>query len=122
MAKSLFSLPSVRALDSNAPLAEFKEVIFDHLCPTGPKMDTFDKCVQGIKDAISRGDRIYSPFKSNSVDCNFNKCHFDFNCKWTKSGPKHGTCKLTAPMNSRPTVIVNEYLAFLKGYRLIQSE
>ena len=119
MAKSLYSMPSVRALDKNAPLAEFKEVLFDHLCPTGPRMDTFDKCVSGIEEAISRGDNIYSPFKTNSLDCNSKKCHFDFNCKWSGGRPKSGSCRLSAPKNNKPTVIVNEYLKFIKGYKLL---
>lgn len=119
MATSLFSLPSTTNLALNASEEEFKQVVYDQLCPTGPNMSSFDKCVEGINQALLRGDNIYSPFRSNPVECSFKKCDFQFKCRWSNGNPKAGSCRLSAPINKHSTTIVREFKAFLKGFSLL---
>ncbi|PIP94567.1 MAG: hypothetical protein COW00_08610 [Bdellovibrio sp. CG12_big_fil_rev_8_21_14_0_65_39_13] len=121
MANALMTFPSVTALDSRPSEEDFKKVVFDWLCSTSKDSSYFNRCVEGIQNAVARGDLVYQQHPGNALNCDFRSCNATVVCKKKLfgSGPRGGSCVIKTEVNSRPTTITREYLAFLKGFRAL---
>ncbi len=123
MAMSLFTFPSVTPIDLNSSEEDYKNVVNDWLCLTGNKKDYFSKCVDGIQNAIRRGDLQYQSHSGNELNCDFISCHAKILCKYKtdEEGPIPGTCKLDTAPNDTPTNVAREYISFMKGFKAIKQ-
>lgn len=124
MAYSLLSFPSVQPIDLNSSVSDFKKVAFDWLCSTGKTQSYFRRCVNGIEDAVARGDLEYQSHPTNELKCDFNSCHTEVVCKYGAfdDGPLEGSCKLRTFENPSPTNVASEYLSLIKGFNQIRKK
>lgn len=118
MALSLFAFPSVKAINHNSTKEEFKTVLFDYLCSTAKDKNYFKKCVAGIKNAVANNTTTFQMHPGNALNCTFKKCDVSIKCKKKLfgKGPRGGSCKTIAPLNTNPTTLVREYHAFMRGF------
>jgi hypothetical protein len=122
MAKSLLSFPSVYPISLNSKISVFKLVLYDWLCSTDKDKTYFQKCVEGIENAIFRGDLEYQSHPTNELKCDFNSCHAIINCKYKPlGGPVPGSCNITAASNPYPQNIATEFLSFIKGFKALHN-
>ena len=123
MALSLLSFPSVHPLNLDSGQDEFREVVFDWLCSTGRNFDYYQRCVNGIVEALDRGDLIYQAHPTNELNCDFNSCHAKVVCKFKafEEIPIPGTCNIETMTNFAPKNIAIEYLSLMKGFNLIRQ-
>lgn len=121
MATSLLSYPAVGLPQAKPTWDFFEKKVFDHLCSTAKDPNFFNKCVDGIKAAVARGDRVFTAHAGNALKCDFKKCDAEVKCKKKRfgSGPRAGSCYLVTPANPKSTTLVDEYLAFKKGFNLL---
>tara|TARA_Y100000590_G_C15748903_1_gene1023288 strand:- start:23963 stop:25219 length:1257 start_codon:yes stop_codon:yes gene_type:complete len=122
MALQLFSFPSVKAIDKNANLEDYKTVLFDYLCSTAKDKNYFKNCVNGIKNAIANNTNRFQAHPGNALQCDFKGCNARIKCKKKifGSGPRGGSCKVITTVNSNPTTLVREYKAFIEGFQLLK--
>lgn len=123
MALSLVTLPSVKPINLNSKIDDFKEVAFDWLCQTSTNKNYFENCKSGIIAAVTRGDLIFKSHTSSELVCDFKSCNAKVVCKdkILGSGPRKGSCHLETTATDTPTNVAREYLAFLKGFELIKK-
>lgn len=123
MAMSLVTLPSVKPINLNSKIEDFKEVAFDWLCQTSTNRNLFENCKSGIIAAITRGDLVFKSHTNAELNCDFNSCNAKVVCKDKVfgSGPRKGSCHLETTATESPTNVAREYLAFLKGFELIKK-
>lgn len=121
MAYSLLSFPSVQPITLSSNTEDYKRVVFDWLCSTGNRESYFNRCVEGITDAIYRGDLEYQSHPSNELNCDFKSCHAKVKCKFLDEGPVEGSCSLDTIPNEHPTNIAREYLMLMKGFEAIRQ-
>lgn len=124
MAKSLLSFPSVTALSSKPSKAEFEKVVFDWLCSTGKDRQYFNRCVDGIKNALQNKTNYFVSHSKPELNCNFQTCNAKVVCKSKKlfgNGPKGGSCKLEADLTGNGETTVKEYKAFMQGFELLNQ-
>lgn len=122
MALQLLSFPSVKAIDLNSSLADYKAVLFDYLCSTAKDKNYFKKCVTGIENAVANNSLRFQAHPGNALHCDFKSCKASIKCKKKRffgSGPRGGSCKVIAEPNTNPTTLVREYKAFLEGWSLL---
>lgn len=122
MAYSLLSFPSVQPVSLNSSPAEFKQVVFDWLCSTGNTRSYFRRCINGIEDAVDRGDLEYQSHPTNELNCDFKSCHAEVACKYGTfdNTPIEGSCKLRTFPNPNPTNVASEFVSLMKGFDLIR--
>lgn len=123
MAYSMLSFPSVQPITLYSSTSEFKKVVFDWLCSTGKTHSYFNRCVNGIEEAVSRGDLEYQSHPTNELKCDFKSCHADVLCKYGTfdETPIEGSCKLRTFQNQNPTNVATEYLSLMKGFNQIRQ-
>lgn len=119
MAKSILSFPSVHPLTLESTENEFKAVAYDWLCSTAHDKKYFKQCVQGVEEAILRGDYIFQTHPGNELICDFKSCKAQIICKGKRygSGYKGGSCILKAETNTAPTTAAKELQSFLLGFK-----
>lgn len=123
MAKSLLSFPSVKSINEKSSIEDFKAVAFDYICTTYKNKSKYNACVEGINNALSRGDLIFQTHAGPELNCNFKTCNASVICKDKifGSGPRGGTCQLKVDVQPNPTNGAQEMLSFLKGFKLLQK-
>lgn len=105
--------PSVTALPQNPSLDQYKLAVKDYLCGTHPKKQIRQECFAKLEEAESNQQLIYSGFVGNSLKCDqFGPCNFNYSC----DSSIHN-CTVTAPKNSKPTTIIQEYLYYLEAFQ-----
>lgn len=122
MAISLLSFPSSVALKNKPSKNDFEKVVFDWLCSTGKDREYFNRCVNGIKSALSAQTDYFVSHPKAELNCSFKSCNAKVVCKSKKlfgSGPKGGSCKLEADLTGNGQTTVREYKAFMQGFELI---
>lgn len=124
MAKSLLSFPSVKAINENSSIEDFKAVAFDYLCTTYKNKNKFAACVEGITKAINRGDMVFQTNPGAELNCNFKTCNAVVVCKDKifGRGPRGGSCKLKVEIQPNPTNAAQEMVSLLKGFKLLQKK
>lgn len=123
MAMSLLSFPSVRPINENSSEQDYKDVVYDWLCSTGRSHGYYLRCIEGIQDAVSRGDLEYQSHPTNELNCDFNSCHAKVICKYKtlQVGPVPGSCHIQTVPNFAPTNIAREYLSLIQGFRNLRN-
>lgn len=123
MAKSLLSFVSVKSINENSSIEDFKAVAMDYICTSYKNKNKFNECVNGINAAISRGDLVYQTQPGPELNCNFKTCNAQVDCKDKRfgSGPKGGSCKLIVKIQPNPTNAAQEMVSFLKGFNLLKN-
>ncbi len=121
MALHLTAFPSVKAIDKNSSIEDYKVVLFDYLCSTAKDKNYFKKCVDGINNAINNNSTTFQIHPGNALECNFKTCNASIKCKKKifGRGPRAGSCKVVTEPNTNPTTLVREFKAFIQGYKLI---
>ena len=124
MALSLLSFPSVKSINEESSVEDFKEVAMDYICSTYKNKTKFDECVSGINNAIARGDLVYQSHPGPELNCNFKSCNAAVVCKSKRfgDGPKGGTCRLRTEIKPNPTNAAQEMVSFLKGFELLKKK
>ncbi len=124
MALSLLSFPSVKSINADSSVEDFKEVAMDYICTTYKDKTKFDKCVAGINAAIERGDLVYQSHPGQELNCDFKTCNARVVCKEKRfgDGPKGGTCRLKVDIKPNPTNAAQEMVSFLKGFELLKKK
>jgi hypothetical protein len=125
MALSLFSFPSIHPINLESNKDDYKQVVYDWLCSTGKEKSYFRRCVNGIEDAIARGDLEYQSHPTNELNCDFNSCHAKVVCKYKTigdDGPIPGTCNIETIPNFAPKNVTTEYLSLMKGFESIRTQ
>lgn len=124
MALSLLTFPSVKSINLDSSVEDFKEVAMDYICTTYKDKTKFDKCVAGINAAIQRGDLVYQSHPGQELNCNFKTCNAQVVCKEKRfgDGPKGGTCRLKVDIKPNPTNAAQEMVSFLKGFELLKKK
>lgn len=124
MAFSMLSFPSVQPISLSSSTSEYKRVVFDWLCSSAKTQSYFRRCINGIEDAVERGDLEYQSHPTNELNCDFNSCHTDVLCKYGTfdKGPIEGSCKLKTVQNPNPTNVATEYLNLMKGFDQIRKK
>lgn len=123
MAMSLLSFPSIAPITQDSSRSEFKNVVFDWLCSTGKTKSYFRRCVNGIEDAVYRGDLEYQSHPTNELACDFKSCYTEVLCKYGTfdKQPIEGSCTLKTNQNPRPTNVATEFVSLMKGYDMIRK-
>lgn len=124
MAQSLLSFPSVKPLTENSTEKEFSLVAFDWLCSTAKNKEYYKSCVNGIKEAIARGDNVFQSHPGNELICDFKGCEAKIACKGKifGDGPRGGTCKISFTANPAPVNAAREFQSLMSGFRLLNSK
>lgn len=124
MAMSLFSFPSVLPINLESSKGDYKKVVYDWLCSTSKSKSYFRKCVNGIEDAVARGDLEYQSHPTNELICDFNSCHAKVVCKFKtlQEGPIPGSCNIETVPNITPKNVATEYLNIMKGFGYIKAQ
>lgn len=123
MAKSLLFLPSTKALTSSSSKEDYEQVVFDWLCSTSKDKSYFNKCVEGIKRAVARGDNVFQSHPGNELNCDYKSCKASIVCKDKifGSGPRMGSCRLKTEKNLKPTNAAREYIDLMNGYNYLME-
>jgi hypothetical protein len=123
MATSLLSFVSLKFINEKSSIEDFKAVAFDYLCTTYKNKNKFNDCVNGINNAIAKGDLVYQTQPGPELNCNFKTCNASVACKEKRfgSGPKGGSCKLVVKALQAPTNAAQEMVSFLKGFELLKK-
>ncbi len=118
-AKSLLSFPSIVNVNKGSSVEDFKQVLYDYLCPTGLGKNHFYDCIDAINTALATGDHTYTPFKGPGIPCSMRKCDAHLVCKSNRSGPKPGTCKLVLDSKRPMTTFIDEFIMLLNGFKAL---
>lgn len=123
MATSLLGFPSTHPLSQQSTKEDFKAVAFDWICSTYNNKNKFTECVNGINQAIARGDLVYQTHPGTELNCNFKTCNATVVCKERRigKGPKPGSCKLSVNVTEQPTNAAQEMVSLLKGFELLRG-
>lgn len=121
MARAALTYVSIKNLSENSSLEDYKDVVLDYLCPSSKRAE----CRVALEHAVATGKMEYDPFNAKSLQCDFKGCKAKFTCERIPFIDllRSGSCTVE---NLRPsnktTTMADEYLAYLKGYRLLQAE
>ncbi len=121
MASSLLTFPSIKAINLNSSVNDAKSVAYDWLCQTANDTNYFLNCVNGIEEAIKRGDDVFKSHSKDELRCDFEKCYAKVVCKDKifGSGPRGGSCKLEAEIATESKQTVTEFKAIMNGFKAI---
>jgi hypothetical protein len=123
MAKSLLSFIGNTNLKTTETLTEYKNSLFDFLCPVSAKRDLRKECEENLESALVTGDLTYNPFTRTQVQCNFKSCEAEIVCKnvFLTGISKPGTCQLVNHFEGKATTLVREYKAYLDGFKNLNN-
>ena len=48
----MLSFPSLVSVSENSSIEDYKQVVYDYLCPTGGGRDGYFECISGIENAL----------------------------------------------------------------------
>ncbi|MGZ3634007.1 MAG: hypothetical protein ACXVAJ_06730, partial [Parachlamydiaceae bacterium] len=104
MAKAALSYLSVKSLHENSPLADYKEVVQDWLCPADKRAD----CQKRLEAAVATGQRAYDPYDGASLQCDFKGCQAKFTCERIPlvNLLKSGSCNVVNLRQSNKTTTI----------------
>ncbi|HWU43437.1 MAG TPA: hypothetical protein VN132_08365, partial [Bdellovibrio sp.] len=121
MARAVLTYVSVKPLKETSSLEDYKDVVFDFLCPIGKR----DECRAALEKSEVTGQRTYDPYDGKTLQCNFKGCKAKISCEHVPGIDllKSGSCTVENLRESnKTTTLVDEYTAYIKGYKLLQQE
>lgn len=106
--------------DSKLNYERFALAVREWLCPAGHYPSNLQKtCMDTLANLnLKNPNRTYSPFLGGSAQCDFKTCYEAPECMF----PEKKLCALDAPRNHTSTTFVDEYLAYLKGFKLVHQK
>ena len=120
MARSIFATVSDQSLSAKPTAAEFAHNVREWLCPVGKYgSDRQANCMsqlEALRSPVSSSARLYTPFPEGSMQCTFLTCYANPACSRPANTPQ---CALSEEAPDRSTTFVDEYLAYMKGFALI---
>lgn len=117
--EALFSFPSV--LDPRAIITtnDFKENLFDFLCPFTERNDVFNECRKHLELSLFSNDEdFYSPFRGKTLNCSLKRCEAHFQCSVIQILTNPGSCKLVSENENKSDAFVREFKFFMNAYQL----
>lgn len=123
MAMSLLGFPSVKPINLNSRVSDFRRVVYDWLCSTGKSSGYQDNCIDGIQEAVSRFDLVFRGHPTNELNCDFNSCNANVECNMDPftNMPIAGTCRVNTTPNPQPTNVAREFLSLMRGFDQIRE-
>ncbi|MGZ3788804.1 MAG: hypothetical protein ACXVLQ_09790 [Bacteriovorax sp.] len=123
MAKSIYSFISKVSLSERSSFEDYRKVVIDFLCPISAKRDLRGECEKNLELALINKDETYNPFRGRLLNCNFQSCQGEFQCKnvAVSNIPNAKSCLLLNNSKRKATTLVREYKAYLEGYKLLHS-
>lgn len=121
MARAALSYVSVKSLRENSSLEDYKEVVYDYLCPQNRK----EVCREALIAAEKGGSMTPDFYQSKTLQCDFKSCKAKFKCQAIPFVDllKKGSCTVeNLRASDKTTTLADEYIAYLKGYKLLQAE
>lgn len=115
-AMALFMLGHVGIKNTNVLLSDFKSNVKDFLCPDSNRPEARQTCFNTLETSLTDSSVIYTGMsRGKTLECNFEKCAVQIQCS-----DAQGSCQvLSAPENSRPRTMQNEFKAYLEGFELL---
>ena len=138
MAASLYGFISEKALTKDSSDADVKLVLADFLCSRAKDATWFDRCKEGLENAVATGTP-FSTMKTRNdyaLECDFKGCEQEFRCTKVNGVPQKKTCTWVAAgcpvgaapnsakcfvKNTKKQTARNEYNAYLEGHALLRS-
>ncbi len=122
MALSLVSQPSVVALNEESNEDHFRSVLLDFMCPNEINPEVRNNCVTNTLSASKNGINNYSPFQGQSLQCNFQKCEFNFSCKAEQKDKSDvSKCAIGTTNTSIATTYMAEYNSYIRGFQALSK-
>lgn len=124
MAKAALSYISTKPITKNSSFEDYMEVVHDWICPRSAKTDIREKCVAGLQRAAATGG-TYDSYSGKSLQCDFKGCKAKFTCKRIPIIDllKEGSCEVVnLRESSKTSTQVEEYKAYIRGWKLLQAE
>lgn len=118
MAKSLLSFIATSNINQNSSFEDYKNVLFDFLCPINPAKNLRGECAAALEKSLTGGDLTYNPFSQEQVECDFKSCQVEIKCdKVIITGVyKPGTCTLANLAGHNATTLTREFKAYIDGF------
>lgn len=124
MARSAKIIVSPLNLKHVVDNSSYGEVVREWLCPTGKYGDSTQSRCQATLKMIdleipnqTTQTLSYTPFLGKSFQCTFDSCYTDTKCLNLKNA---AACAKTVYPYSLSTTFVDEYLAYMKGFKKLQ--
>lgn len=125
MARSLISTVTVPGLSAKPTFEQYAQAAREWLCPTGSRAVQMacEQRLTAVQTTLAMGlqlsdvERIYTPFSGPSHQCDFIGCYANREC--LKSTKTLACAEQSAPPPTSST-FVDEYMNYLKGYRLLK--
>lgn len=124
MARAALAAVSVKPLTVNSSIEDYQAVVFDLLCPISSRKEVREKCVAGLKTAATVAGGSYDSFGGKSLQCDFKGCKAKFKCKRIPVIDllQEGSCEVVNLRESpKTTTQVDEYKAYMQGFKLLQG-
>lgn len=113
-----FMMGSISTIDhTDRSFAAYKYRALDYLCSRDNGQDAFLECARALEDSEFTGNRVYSAFRGNALECQMEGCPVKF---VYQAGGSYGidqrSVRLDAPVTVMPTTVIREYQNYLNGY------
>lgn len=121
MAKAALSFVASRPINEQSSIEDYKAVVQDVLCPMKVGADLRQQCIQELEASLHGGDPTYSPFKGVQLQCDFQGCAVNYECKAVPMIDLlvEGSCTDNPSTREKATTLTREYRAYLEGYQLM---
>jgi hypothetical protein len=120
MALSLVTFPTAnQQLSPQSTKSEYQSAVIDFLCPISQQKPLREACREKL---VSHAATNYSPYNGRSLQCDFNGCRFEMNCKkafWGLVKPK--SCSLDNPATSAGNTLLVEYESYMNGFESLKA-
>lgn len=124
MARAAIAHVSNLPITKNSSFEDYEKVVFDILCPISAKKDLRGECIAGLRNAAATGG-TYDSFGGKSLQCDFKGCKAKFKCERIPIIDllKEKSCTvINLRESSKTTTQVEEYKAYIRGWKLLQAQ
>jgi hypothetical protein len=117
--EALITFPSVLSPKQVKSKTDFKQNVFDYLCPFSERRDVFNECISNLEKSLSSSDvSTYTPFRGKTLNCSFERCEAHFKCNLLQISINPGSCKLINENDKASDAFVKEFKFILDAYDL----
>ena len=119
MARSIYVGMVVPQLSMQPNFSQYAQAVREWMCPAGhylssSQQECMDRLAQLDVRDFSRTDRSYTPFRGESMQCNFQTCYQNNVCGSTPS--EASACARSSAAGNSSTTFVEEYIYYLRAY------
>jgi hypothetical protein len=117
--EAFVTFPSVLDPKTIKTKEEFKQNVFDFLCPFSERKDVYNDCVKNLESSLSSSEsNLYTPFNGKTLNCSFERCEAHFKCNIIQISVNPGSCKLINENDKASDAFVKEFKFYLDAYDL----